>query len=208
MNFTAIDFETANSQRSSACSIGLAIVKNGVLTETLHFLIKPTPFYFNQINIQVHGITRENVAEALTFAGIWRQIAPYLENQVIVAHNAAFDTSVLRYALDAYNLEYPTLEYACSLMLARKVVPQVPRHGLFSLSNEFNITLNHHDAESDARACALIMLRLADITSASDIEDLMEKTRCQLGIIKPACYASFCGSYRQRKFVYRTPKLF
>ncbi|HTN68226.1 MAG TPA: hypothetical protein VLZ33_02050 [Dysgonamonadaceae bacterium] len=56
-NFAAIDFETANSNRSSVCSVGLVIVMDGIITDRIYELIKPEPNYYSYWNSQVHGLT-------------------------------------------------------------------------------------------------------------------------------------------------------
>ncbi len=199
MNFTAIDFETANAHRSSACAIGLARVENGKLMETRHFLIKPVPNYFNAINTNIHGISAETVAEAYTFEELWQELRPLLENQIVVAHNAAFDISVLRYSLDAYGLLYPELEYACSLVLARKLLPGQPRYNLAALSAFFEIALQHHQAESDASACAQILLRLGEKHETSCIHDLVAHAKYRVGWVQQSSYAGFCGLHRKQR---------
>ena len=199
MNFTAIDFETANAHRSSACAIGLARVEDGKLIETRHFLIKPVPNYFNAINISIHGICAETVAEAYNFEELWQELRPLVENQVVVAHNAAFDISVLRYSLDAYGLLYPELEYACSLVLARKLLPGQARYNLAALSAHFDIALQHHQAESDAAACAQIILKLAEKCGTDCLFKLVDQARYRVGWVRSSSYASFCGLHRKQK---------
>lgn len=199
MNFTAIDFETANAQRSSACAIGLAMVEDGKLYETRHFLIKPTPYYFNGINTSIHGIRAETVADAQTFEELWQKLKPYLENRMIIAHNAAFDMSVLRYSLDAYGLLYPELEYACSLVLARKLLPGRDRYNLAALSASFGIPLQHHQAESDATACAQIVLKLAEQQGTYCMHRLVAQAKYRVGWIQQSSYAAFCGLHRKQK---------
>lgn len=199
MNFTAIDFETANAHRSSACAIGLAMVEDGKLRETRHFLIKPTPNYFNAINTSIHGIDANTVVNAHNFEELWEELRPFLENRVIVAHNAAFDISVLRYSLDAYGLLYPELEYACSLVLARKLLPGRERYNLAALSAYFDIALQHHQAESDAAACAQILLRLAKKHETNCIHDLVAHAKYRVGWVQQSSYAAFCGLHRKQR---------
>lgn len=199
MNFTAIDFETANAQRSSACAIGIAIVEDGKLCETQHFLIKPTPYYFNAINTRIHGISTETVADVETFEELWQELKPYLENRMIIAHNAAFDISVLRYSLDAYGLLYPELEYACSLVLARKLLPGRERYNLAALSAAFDIPLQHHQAESDAAACAQIVLKLAERHGIYCLSQLTAHAKYRMGWVRQSSYAGFCGLHRKQR---------
>ncbi|UPT68192.1 MAG: exonuclease domain-containing protein [Sphingobacteriales bacterium JAD_PAG50586_3] len=110
MNFIAIDFETANSNRGSICSMGVAVVQQGVLVGTDHFYIKPTPNFYDFRNVIIHGIDDSKTRHLQTFQQQWPNLRKYFNNQTIIAHNAAFDCSVLRFTLDyRHNCPTPTL---------------------------------------------------------------------------------------------------
>nr|WKN35499.1 3'-5' exonuclease [Tunicatimonas sp. TK19036] len=159
MNFVALDFETANYRRDSVCEMGIAVVENGQITETRSWRIRPKHNWFHHGNIRVHGITAADVAEEPEFDSIWQEAKPYFEHANIVAHNASFDLSCLRHVLTQYELAHPTLYYACSLQVARRAWYGFTSYGLGPLSQRFQIQLNHHAAESDAIACAHILLK-------------------------------------------------
>lgn len=159
-DFAAIDFETANQKRSSVCSVGVVICRNGVLTKSFVSYIRPTPFYFNEYNIRVHGITERDVKDAPSFKKVWAQIEPEIRGLPLVAHNAAFDSSCLKAAFEANNMPYPDYEFYCTCKTAKKMLTDLPNHKLDTLCDYFNIELNHHEALSDAKACAAIALRI------------------------------------------------
>ena len=96
MNFVAIDFETAHG--NMPCEIGVCVVRNGVVSETKSWLIKPQCFpYMNRWNQQVHGISSDMVKDAETFDTLWySQIRDYINKELIVAHNAPFDIGEYR----------------------------------------------------------------------------------------------------------------
>lgn len=170
MTFTAIDFETAHAQ--FPCEIGLSHVVNGVITESKSWLIKPACFPFmNPWNERVHGISSTDLVRAKTFEELWPEILPYLENQYVVAHNAAFDMGVLRASLAHYDLAMPWIEYFCSVTLSRKVWKQLPSHSLGALCEFHHIRFNHHRAGDDARACAIITLSAFETLSAHTVND-------------------------------------
>lgn len=160
-NFVAIDFETANHHRSSVCSIGLVFVENGQIVDRYYQLIKPNPDFYNDINIQVHGITSKDTENAPTFSTVWKEIAPKLEGKTLVAHNRPFDESCLKAVLAEYGLPEHQNPFLCSLAQARKVFPELPDHKLNTVSAHigFNLT-DHHHALADAEACAYIALRV------------------------------------------------
>ncbi|WP_310831909.1 3'-5' exonuclease [Paenibacillus pedocola] len=161
MNFTAIDFETANSSRSSACSLGLVQVREGVITAEHVWLIDPRQ-RFDGMNIAIHGITPSMVQGQPTFEELWSSVEPLLQGEIVVAHNAAFDMSVLRYCLDASGNRYPDFQYLCTYLLGKKMLQELPSHKLNVVSQHFGISLKHHDALDDARAAALILLKLME----------------------------------------------
>lgn len=161
MDFTAIDFETANASRSSACALGLVQVRNGVVTAEYNWLIDPRQ-RFDGMNIAIHGITPSMVQGKPTFAELWPTIEPLLQGEIVIAHNASFDMSVLRYCLDDSSLNYPDFQYLCTYLLGKKMLQELPSHKLNVVSAHFGIRLKHHDALEDARASALILLKLME----------------------------------------------
>ncbi|MDQ8207468.1 3'-5' exonuclease [Coraliomargarita sp. SDUM461003] len=149
--FTAIDFETAQPKRWSICQVGLVRVEAGVVTQELSLLVRPPEDMYSGFNTAVHGLTARDTMTAPGFDAIWPQIANFIEGQTVVAHNMAFDGSCLKQALEFYGLPLPLFEKQCTYKLFKKK--------LNYCCEEFDIPLNHHDALSDARACAALYLR-------------------------------------------------
>lgn len=175
MNFTAIDFETAHAD--FPCEIGLTRVENGVMVATQSWLIKPACFpYMNPWNERVHGITAADVASAKNFEELWPELKPWVEDAVLVAHNAAFDMKVLRSALSYYDLAFPWVDYFCTVSLSRKVWKHLPGHSLAVLSDYHDIRFNHHRAGDDARACAIIALKAFAEMEADTLEVGLKKS--------------------------------
>jgi DNA polymerase-3 subunit epsilon len=174
MNFTAIDFETAHAD--FPCEIGLTRVVDGRVTESKSWLIKPACYpYMNPWNQRVHGISSANVSNARTFEELWGELKPWLEDQYLVAHNAAFDMRVLRAALGYYDLAIPWAEYFCSVSLSRKTWKHLPSHSLGVVSQYHNIQFNHHRAGDDAEACAIITLKAFEEVEALNVQDGLKK---------------------------------
>lgn len=145
--FTAIDFETAHGKRWSICQVGLVRVENGRCKAKLSALVQPPNNYYWDSFIDLHGITPEQTAHAPTFAQVWRQMEPFVHHQTVVAHNGfAFDFQCLNQTLEYYNMALPKFNGHCTYSIFGD--------NLASLCEEYNIPLNHHDALSDAMACA------------------------------------------------------
>jgi len=151
ISFTAIDFETANYKGFSICQIGLVRVENGAVVKTINQLICPPGNYYNPKFIDIHGITPEDTADAPTFYDVWGHIKKYIEDEVLVAHNASFDCSCLKQVLAYYDLAEVKYQKQCTYRIYKK--------GLAKICAEQQIELNHHDALSDAMACAELYKR-------------------------------------------------
>ncbi len=161
-DFAAIDFETANHLRSSVCSVGVVIVRNGVITDKFYSLIYPTPDFFTYWTTQVHGLTMQDVEEAPAFPEVWAQIAPRIEGLPLVAHNSPFDESCLKAVFRSYRMDYPDYEFFCTCRAARKQLgKRLPNHQLHTVAAYCGYDLSHHHhALADAEACAAIAIEL------------------------------------------------
>ena len=188
MRYIAIDFETANSRRSSVCALGIAVVRDGQLVERRSWLVRPRPLVFDPWNIYIHGITERDVEDAPEFEEIWHAVCTQFGGQTLVAHNASFDFSVLRAALDEYGLAYPDLSYLCSLLVARTVWPEFVSYRLDVLAAAFGISLKHHDAQDDAVGSAQILLKAASELKALSIEQLTAACGIHAGRLFPGGY--------------------
>lgn len=179
MNFTAIDFETANAD--FPCEIGLSKVENGQIVRSKSWLIKPACFpYMNPWAQKVHGIKNTELVNALSFEDLWSELKPWIEDCTLVAHNAAFDMRVLRAALQYYDLAKPDAEYFCSVSLSRKVWKHLPSHSLGVVSDYNNIKFNHHRAGDDAEACAKITLNAFNELNSTEIMEGLGKLKISL----------------------------
>jgi len=187
VDFTAIDFETANSSSASACSVGLVKVRAGRVVEREHRYIRP-PFPHNEFsewNIRIHGITPEMVARA----GDWSVHLPALRefagDDMLVAHNAGFDMGVIAKTSTALGLEVPDFRYLCSLQVARRTYHlDSYRLPVAAMAAGFE-GFSHHDALADAEACAAIMVHAAARHEVDDLDRLAHITRVKVGAIGP-----------------------
>jgi DNA polymerase-3 subunit epsilon len=151
-SFTAIDFETAQGYRWSICQVGLVRVENGIITQEIDLLVQPPDNYYWQRFTEIHGISARETINAPTFDQIWHKIAPFIENQNVIAHNGfGFDFPVLSKTLEHYGMSAPDYNKYCTY--------KIYRSNLATLCQEHNIPLNHHDALSDAKACAELYLK-------------------------------------------------
>lgn len=160
-NFAAIDFETANYERTSVCSVGIIMVRDGKKTDSFYSLIHPEPDYYNYRCTQVHGLTREDTAHAPVFPQIWQQVAPRIQGLPLVAHNSPFDEGCLRAVFRCYQMDYPDYPFFDTLRASRRLFPWLPNHQLQTVAAQCGYDLTrHHHALADAEACAWIARKI------------------------------------------------
>ncbi|HIZ86167.1 MAG TPA: 3'-5' exoribonuclease [Candidatus Coprenecus stercoravium] len=161
-DFAAIDFETANEQRSSVCSVGVVVVRDGEIADRFYSLIRPEPEYYTYWSTRIHGLTYVDTAEAPIFPEVWRKVEPLIEGLPLVAHNIPFDEGCLRAVFRTYRMDYPDYVFHCTCRAARRVFGQeLPNHQLQTVAARCGYDLmNHHHALADAEACAAIALKI------------------------------------------------
>ena len=172
MRFVAIDFETANNRADSACQLAAVVVRDGQVTAEHSWLIRPPRMYFSPRNIAIHGIRPADVESSATMEGVWNELQPLLDGEVIVAHNARFDLGVLVSSLAAFDVACPDLEFTCTRSLARGAWPGRSGYGLKPLGNWLGISFKHHDALEDARCCAAIVMAVAKTCEQSELAEV------------------------------------
>ena len=176
MKLVAIDFETANNHPESACSIGITVFSEGELTEEHCFLIKPNKEFnwFLKRNIEIHGISQNMVENAEEWNEIYYKIQHLFSDAYIVAHNASFDIAVFKSLNYLYHIPFKPFPYFCTVELSKKIYPRIKNHKLNTVCEYMGIELNHHEASSDARACALIVQKSMMILGEYDIATFLK----------------------------------
>jgi DNA polymerase-3 subunit epsilon len=160
-DFAAIDFETANNLRSSVCSVGIVIVRDGEFADSFYSLIQPEPNYYNYWCTRVHGLSQADTDEAEVFPFVWERIVPLIEGLPLVAHNSMFDEGCLKAVFRVYGMDYPDYAFYDTLRAARRKLPQLPDHKLDTVAAACGYNMhNHHHALADAEACAHIAIQL------------------------------------------------
>lgn len=191
MHYYAIDFETANEKRNSACALGIVEIDNHKLINKWDYLINPED-EFNPFYTLLHGIKSEDIIDKPTFADIWPEINSILEGNLVVAHNASFDMSVLRNTLDKYKIPYPNIDYTCTRILSKKTWPSLINYKLNTICSHLEIEFKHHEAYEDALACAKIFEKILEITNTNDIKELCNNLNVNIGSIYKSGYNPAC----------------
>ncbi len=156
--FAAIDFETANWQPASVCSVGVVVMNGDRMEDQYYSLIQPAPNYYSRKNTEIHGLSRKDTDEAPAFPAVWREVAPMVKGMPLVAHNSVFDERCLKAAFALFEMPYPDYRFYCTCRLARRYFKGLENYQLHTVSAHCGYVLeNHHNALADAEAAAVIM---------------------------------------------------
>ena len=156
--YIVFDVETPNRWNNRISAIGISVVEDGHIVRDWFSLVDPEQ-PFDRFNTMLTGISEETVHGAPAFPEVWAQIEGLMSSGILVAHNASFDMGVLRKCLDAYEIEWkPAVRGICTVIMGRRLLPGIS-HRLNDMCAYYGICLNHHQADSDSRACAEILIR-------------------------------------------------
>ncbi len=186
VDFTAIDFETANSSSASACQVGLVKVRDGSVIERAEWLIRPPEGHakFEAFNVHLHGVTDEMTQGAASWAEQLVDLTAFIGTDIVVAHNAGFDMGVVRAACQMTVQPTPKWRYLCSVQVSRKTY-EIPSHSLPFAAEAAGFTgFQHHNALADAEACAAIISDAAQRAEAADVALLAKHLGLKLATLK------------------------
>ena len=156
--YIAFDVETPNRNNNRMSAIGITVIENRQIVDSFFSYVDPLQ-PFDWFNSQLTGINEETVFDAPTFPELWPTIEPILSSGILVAHNASFDVGVLRSCLRDYEIGWKnSVNGLCTVVMGRRLLPNIS-HRLNAMCDYYGIPLNHHQADSDSRACAEILIR-------------------------------------------------
>jgi DNA polymerase III subunit epsilon len=190
LDYTAIDFETANSYRGSPCAVGLVRVRDGRVVDERRWLIRPPEGadWFDSFNVWVHGITAEMVADAPRWKDTLPAIIEFIGDDVVVAHNSGFDIGVIRYACAVDNIEWPQMRFLCTLVATRRALA-LPSYRLPFVTEALGYDMgDHHDPLDDARAVTTVVAGLAAQEGAETLEELASALNVYIGRMESGVY--------------------
>lgn len=168
-DFVAIDVETANADMASICQIGIAKYSEGKLVDEWSSLVNPED-YFDYINMDIHGISEEDVVGAPTFPEVFDTLSDHLTNTICVSHTH-FDRVSISRVLAKYDLENLDTVWLDSARVARRAWKEFAwkGYGLKNICEKIGYEFKHHDALEDAKAAGQVLLAAIE-TSEIDLE--------------------------------------
>lgn len=156
-DFVAIDFEAANHECGSICSVGIVIVREGEIVDTFYSLIQPRPNYYNYWQSKIHGLRQQDTDSAPSFEEVWNKVAKLIEGLPLVAHDKHIDERQLQAVFRAHGMEYPGYKFYDTLEASRRAFPDLPNHKLCTVAAQCGYQLTQeHNALWDAMACAWV----------------------------------------------------
>lgn len=161
-----IDFETTGlspDKGDRATEVAVVLVENGTPVRRYQSLMNggvPVPARIQTLT----GITNEMVASAPSAATVMREVADFVEDFPLVAHNAAFDKHFWDAELTRVKRSRRQ-EFACSMLIARRVLPDAPNHRLSDLAAfaKLPATGRFHRAQADAEMTAHLLTYMAKV---------------------------------------------
>lgn len=171
LTFTAIDYETANSSRASACSVGYVVVQEGYVVRSQHEYIRP-PTGLEFTNSWLHGITAEHCEDAPEWMSVMEDMVAANPGAPLISYSS-FDKGVWNAAWQLQgDVAVPDVQFLDALVLARRAL-ELPGYSLPTVAAALQVpSFNHHNAEDDALACARIVLEIAAKRGVTELERL------------------------------------
>lgn len=159
-NLTFIDIETPNKNNNRICSIAIINKVNGKTKFKQNLYVNPES-RFDDLNMQIHGITPKMVENAPTFNEVWESVSKYFLNSIIVGHNVGSDLAILSKTLQHYGLNLNTLSFIDTYTLAKKYI-NAKSYKLSELTKEFEYEGQSHDALSDCIDCENLLNKIVN----------------------------------------------
>lgn len=164
MRFTSIDFEKANNDSCSVCSIGISVFENDNIIYSHNYLVQPPGNHYLTLHTSIHGLSAEDTRDALTFPEVWNTMNHYIEGEIVVAHNGCtVEFPILKSLFHFYNITLPDYKGICTLELSQQLFPYLRNHKLSTLAALFNLDFSenlHHNAQYDAEVCGFIFMKM------------------------------------------------
>lgn len=186
---TVFDIEILNNDPTSICSIGIVVLKDKRIVDTYYSLVRPHNLAFDKYRYGVHHIRPKSLQKERPFKDVWEEIHHYFEDMIVVSHDVQNDMAHIRACLKQAHIPYPTLRMSCTNVIAHILSPKLEKYNIADLSEFYNVPLNDaHNALSDAKACAFILVKMLNNNHYESLLAFHEKMHLELGIMKPGYY--------------------
>lgn len=190
-----IDFETTGMSPDQGCratEVAVVIVADGRIVDQYQSLMN-TGAYIPSFIEELTGISNAMIRTAPSAAQVMSELAAFVGNVPLVAHNAGFDCRFLdaEWARIGHRRQQP---FACSMLLARRIYHESPDHKLGTLIRHLGLpdTARHHRALADARMTAHLWLRMvSDIKSRHGLRGVTHELLCALQKVPKAKFAGY-----------------
>lgn len=164
-NIIVIDFETTGLSPNlgeRAIEVGAVKIYNNVIVERYQSLMNPGKRISSFIE-EYTGISNSMLSKAPSIAQAMGELKEFIGDHYLVAHNASFDSRFLDAEFDRIQHKRVN-QFACSLMVSRRVYPEAPNHKLETLVKYKKLKTDgvHHRALADAEMTAHLWMKLLE----------------------------------------------
>lgn len=210
MRFTAIDFEKANNDSCSVCSIGISVFENNELLFSNNYLVQPPGNEYLPLHTSIHGITADDTMTEPYFPTIWNRIRENIRGEIVVAHNGStVEFPILKKLFSFYEMEKPLFTEICTQQLSQKLFPYLKNHKLSTLADVFNIGFNeklHHNAMYDSEICGFVFIKMKEFFTLNSSFHPENAIKTNNGNRSESLSQSFSSKKIDSGFIYPTTK--
>src|SRR5688572_22764029 len=189
LDFVVVDLEATGAKMppNRVIELGAYRICKGRIVDKFLTLVNPE-IPIPRFVISLTGITNEMVKQAPVFAEVAPRWLEFVQDAVLIAHNAPFDTSFLNHEISrVYPGNQMINAHLCTVLLSRRTVPGLTNYRLDTVADHFAIPIfERHRAGSDALATAEVFIRILDRLDELGVKDLAAARSFQLPPIKPA----------------------
>lgn len=188
------DIEVLNQDPASICAIGIVELVDHKMSSTYYSLIKPKNLSFDAYRYKVHKIKPQSLYNEKAFPEVWKDIAHYFQDTIVVSHDIQGDMMNLREALKQHRIEYPHLYMSCTNVLAHLVYPHLHKYNVKDLAVMIGFEFKAHHALEDAKACAEILLEMLRHEHVETLEELHQQFYLEFGEMKKNYYRNIISA--------------
>ena len=191
VEFAIVDVETTGSRVNGdrIMEVGVVHLKNGEAHTAFEMLVNPQR-QISPFAARLTGIKWEWLHEAPTFADVAEEIRAAIDGRVFVAHNMRFDWRFVSKEMLAATGKPLRGERLCTVKLARKLLPHLPRRNLDALAWHYDVSIiGRHRAGGDARATARVLQYMIADARRQDI-DTWEHLKAYMRLPRPRAVRS------------------
>ena len=182
-NLTLIDFEATERDPllARATEIGLIALDDDLNEVARYSTVIQPPVKMHSKAQEISKISDADIARAHPFEDYWPDIHPFLDERILVAHNAKYDMGVLASEFRAMSLDYQ-IPALCTYEMSQRTLKGITKNlQLGTICAHFGIEFNAHQALDDALAAGSILRKMLEMRpSEKELIDYLDNNRVSI----------------------------